>query len=86
MTIFNSVTITLCNDPRFSDRLTNIFNKNCPKPKILFYMECKKIFLFTQWFETNITLKNLIVKLAMLLALNRARTASDNASTTLDTS
>ena len=65
--------------PKVSDLLTGIFDKNPPQPKFNYIWDVKKVlnFLSSQRFETNGTLKNLALKLTMLLALTSAGGASD---------
>ena len=65
--------------PRVSDLLTDIFNKNPPQPKFNFIWDVKRVlnFLSSQRFGTNGNLKDLTLKLTLLLALTSAGKASD---------
>ena len=62
--------ISVGKHPRVSDLLTGIINKNPPQPKFNFIWNVKKVinFLSSQRFVTNGSLKDLTLKITMLLA------------------
>ena len=71
--------IPLGKHPRVSDLLTGIFNKNHPQSKFNFIWDVKKVinYFSFQKFETNGNLKDLTLKLIVLLALTSVGRASD---------
>ena len=71
--------VSVGKNQRVSVLLTGVFNENPPQPKFTFIWDVRKVieYLGGERFHTNITLKDLTLKLTMLLALTSAGRASD---------
>ena len=71
--------ITVGSNPRVSALLSGIFNSRSPQPKYTFIWGVKRVieFLTTLPYDSDLSLKDLTLKLAMLLALTPAAKASE---------